>query len=60
MQRAEGKSASRQNPVDGLDSKRQDVAAMGRLTREALDALAQLIEDGIGGGRTHYMAHCAG
>jgi hypothetical protein len=31
---------------------------MGRLTRKALDPLAQLIDDGIGGVRTHYIAHC--
>ena len=51
MQRAEGQSPARQNPVNNINSEGQDVAAMGRLAGEALDALAQFIDDGLG--RTH-------
>ena len=40
MQRAERQSASRQTPVDSLDSERQDDPAMGRRAGQALNALA--------------------
>jgi hypothetical protein len=55
MQRAEGQSPTRQNPVNNVDSKRQNVTAMGRRAGEALNALAELIDDGFGRGRTHYI-----
>ena len=49
-----GQASARQNLVDDVDSERQDVAAVRRRAGEALDALAELIDDEFGRGRTHY------
>ena len=54
MQRAERQPPSRQAPVDLFDAERQDLAAARSASFKALDALAQSLDNRLGGG--HFVS----